>query len=50
MVSIPVTAARHRGVDDDRRPRREDLTMKRFVLLAGYGERPLWDDLTPEEQ
>lgn len=24
--------------------------MKYFVLLAGYGEMPLWDDLTPEEQ
>lgn len=24
--------------------------MKYFVLLAGYGELPLWDDLTPEEQ
>lgn len=24
--------------------------MKYFVLLAHYGEMPLWDDLTPEEQ
>ncbi len=24
--------------------------MKYFVLLAGYGEMPPWDDLTPEEQ
>ena len=24
--------------------------MKYFVLLAGYGEMPLWDELTPEEQ
>jgi len=24
--------------------------MKYFVLLAGYGEMPLWDDLTPEQQ
>jgi len=24
--------------------------MKYFVLLAGYGELPLWDDLSPEEQ
>lgn len=24
--------------------------MKYFVLLAGYGDMPLWDDLTPEEQ
>ncbi len=24
--------------------------MKYFVLLAGYGEMPAWDDLTPEEQ
>lgn len=24
--------------------------MKYFVLLAGYGEMPLWDDLSPEEQ
>ena len=24
--------------------------MKYFVLLAGYGDLPLWDDLTPEEQ
>lgn len=22
--------------------------MKYFVLLAGYGEMPLWDELTPE--
>lgn len=24
--------------------------MKYFVLIAGYGELPLWDELTPEEQ
>jgi hypothetical protein len=24
--------------------------MKYFVLLAGYGEMPLWDSLSPEEQ
>lgn len=24
--------------------------MKYFVLLAGYGEGPEWDELTPEEQ
>lgn len=24
--------------------------MKYFVLLAGYGEMTLWEDLTPEEQ
>jgi hypothetical protein len=24
--------------------------MKYFVLLAGYGELPLWDDLSAEEQ
>lgn len=24
--------------------------MKYFVLLVGYGEMPLWDDLSPEEQ
>ena len=24
--------------------------MKYFVLLAGYGEMPAWDDLTAEEQ
>ena len=24
--------------------------MKYFVLLAGFGEMPSWDDLTPEEQ
>jgi hypothetical protein len=24
--------------------------MKYFVLLAGYGELPLWDELTPEQQ
>ncbi len=24
--------------------------MKYFVLLAGYGEMPPWDQLTPEEQ
>lgn len=24
--------------------------MKYFVLLAGYGEMPSWEDLTPEEQ
>lgn len=24
--------------------------MKYFVLLAGYGEMPPWDTLTPEEQ
>ncbi len=24
--------------------------MKYFVLLAGYGELPLWDDMSPEEQ
>jgi len=24
--------------------------MKYFVLLAGYGEMPGWDELTPEEQ
>lgn len=24
--------------------------MKYFVLLAGYGEMPPWDDLTPEQQ
>lgn len=24
--------------------------MKYFVLLAGYGEMPTWDELTPEEQ
>lgn len=24
--------------------------MKYFVLLAGYGEGPGWDELTPEEQ
>jgi hypothetical protein len=26
------------------------LTMKYFVLLAGYGEMPDWDTLTPDEQ
>ena len=24
--------------------------MKYFVLLAGYGEMPAWDELSPEEQ
>ncbi|MEZ5376890.1 MAG: YciI family protein [Acidimicrobiales bacterium] len=24
--------------------------MKYFILLAGYGEMPGWDELTPEEQ
>jgi hypothetical protein len=24
--------------------------MKYFVLLAGYGESPTWDELSPEEQ
>ncbi len=24
--------------------------MKYFVLLAGYGEMPTWDDLTPEQR
>lgn len=24
--------------------------MKYFVLLAGYGEMPTWEDLTPEQQ
>lgn len=24
--------------------------MKYFVLLAGYGEMPSWDELTPDEQ
>ena len=24
--------------------------MKYFVLLAGYGEMPLWEELTPEQQ
>jgi hypothetical protein len=28
----------------------EESTVKYFVLLAGYGEMPGWDDLTPEEQ
>ncbi len=31
-------------------PEVEELTVKYFVLLAGYGEMPGWDDLTPEEQ
>ena len=26
------------------------MNMKYFVLLAGNGEMPLWDDLTPEQQ
>jgi len=29
---------------------REDLTVKYFVLLAGYGEMAPWDEMTPEEQ
>ena len=28
----------------------KEPTMKFFVLLAGYGEMPLWDALTPEQQ
>ena len=28
----------------------EESTVKYFVLLAGYGEMPGWDELTPEEQ
>ena len=28
----------------------EEWTVKYFVLLAGYGELPLWDELTAEEQ
>jgi hypothetical protein len=28
----------------------EELTVKYFVLLAGYGEMAPWDELTPEEQ
>ena len=31
-------------------PEVKELTVKYFVLLAGYGEMPGWDDLTPEEQ
>lgn len=27
-----------------------EMTMKFFVLLAGYGEMPPWDELTPEQQ
>lgn len=29
---------------------REDVTMKYFVLLAGFGELPSWEDMTAEEQ
>lgn len=28
----------------------KELIMKYFLLLAGFGEMPAWDDLTPEEQ
>ena len=28
----------------------EELTVKYFVLLAGYGDMTPWDELTPEEQ
>lgn len=28
----------------------EELTVKYFVLLAGYGEMTPWDEMTPEEQ
>lgn len=28
----------------------QELTVKYFVLLAGYGEMPPWDELTAEEQ
>jgi hypothetical protein len=28
----------------------EESIVKYFVLLAGYGEMPAWDELTPEEQ
>lgn len=28
----------------------EDVTMKYFVLLAGFGELPSWEDMTAEEQ
>jgi hypothetical protein len=34
---------------NDRR-RREESIVKYFVLLAGYGELPTWDELSPEEQ
>lgn len=33
-------------VDRDER----NLTMKYFVLLAGYGKLPDWNDLAPDEQ
>ena len=28
----------------------KDVTMKYFVLLAGYGEMPSWDELSAEQQ
>jgi len=31
-------------------PEVEELTVKYFVLLAGYGEMTPWDELTPAEQ
>ena len=37
-------------VGGGRRHREGRSTLKYFVLLAGYGEMPGWDELTPEEQ
>lgn len=28
----------------------EEMTVKYFILLGGYGEMAAWDELTPEEQ
>jgi hypothetical protein len=42
--------ARHVRVGGGRRHREEDLIVKYFVLLAGYGEMPAWDDTSPEAQ
>jgi uncharacterized protein (TIGR03086 family) len=49
-LSIPGAVARHHGAGDGRRLKRSELTMKYFILLAGYGEMPTWDELTPEQQ
>lgn len=39
MVELAAVAGKNKGAE-----------VKYFVLLAGYGEMPAWDELSPEEQ
>lgn len=38
------------GIGDLADENREEFMMKYFVLLAGMGDLPTWDEMSPEEQ